>query len=193
MIPSSACQPWHADHPGPAGERGHQSRQLHHSTGHDTLERSAVSRTEICGGPAEQVRAEFSRLSVESEAGCGLQLSGSGLGVARGFSETQGLEASDRGNCASSWHQRSREPRTIQLAYSSNLKRGPQDALEMGSVPTFRFPPRDRTRRPRKVDQGIWGHQCLRRCQRLFGEAKVAAPGRRLLRKCAIYFLLEIR
>ena len=26
---------WHADHPGPAGERGDQSRQLHHPTGHD--------------------------------------------------------------------------------------------------------------------------------------------------------------
>jgi hypothetical protein len=35
MIHSLACQPWHADHSGPAGERGNHSRQLHHATGHD--------------------------------------------------------------------------------------------------------------------------------------------------------------
>jgi hypothetical protein len=35
MIPSLACQLWHADHPGPAGQRRDQSRQLHHATGHD--------------------------------------------------------------------------------------------------------------------------------------------------------------
>jgi DNA adenine methylase len=37
MIPSSACQPWHADQPGHAGEHGDQRRQLHHATGHDLL------------------------------------------------------------------------------------------------------------------------------------------------------------
>jgi len=37
MIPSSACRPWRADLPGPAGEHGDQSRQLHHSLGHDRI------------------------------------------------------------------------------------------------------------------------------------------------------------
>ena len=39
MIRSSACPPWHADHPGQAGEHGDQRRQLHHSTGHESATR----------------------------------------------------------------------------------------------------------------------------------------------------------
>ena len=35
MIPSSACQPWHADQPGQCRKRSEAKPQLHHATGHD--------------------------------------------------------------------------------------------------------------------------------------------------------------
>ena len=44
MIPSSACQPWHADQPGPCRKATVTHRQLHHALGHDHVWRSTRVR-----------------------------------------------------------------------------------------------------------------------------------------------------